>query len=160
MRIISLLGLGIPVLAVSGAVAYGSIREISRSLAPPPIDQSKATAVPQPKATAAALDFIAAGQTEWDVPQQAAFVTPLFQDQSIEAAAPIGLVNTGLDGARPSAVDHDDGMVVIAKPEGIGALRQPRVIVTAKQRVERPRLTQQKAAKHNFKMPWQTGIFQ
>ncbi len=159
MRIFALLGLGLPVLAVSGAVAYGSIREISRSFSPAPVAQTiVAPAGPSSKA----LAFVAAGQAEWDMPQNATFMAPGFQDTGIDTAAPTGLASPDNAPDRPREFDHEsnEATAVALVPTVRSAPPKPRVIVTATRSAARPQATTQARAKRPFKMPWQTGIFQ
>lgn len=167
MRIISLLGLGLPVLAVSGAVAYGSIREISRSLAPAPVAQSSAATLFPPVAqrnsvpTQAAQAFVAAGQSVWDIPQPATNEAPRFADDILSTASIVALSSSEQDGAaRDASPIYGTPVVEEASAGSFGPVRQPRVVVTSKPRAERPRPAVENRAKRSFKMPWQTGIFQ
>ncbi|RUS63326.1 hypothetical protein EGN72_04840 [Pseudorhodobacter sp. E13] len=175
MRVISLFGLGIPVLAVSGAVAYGSIREISRSLAPAPVAESRLSNFGHPAqgaaartqaaltqvAPQAAQSFVAAGQTAWDMPQPATFQAPRFTDDPLSPARIVALSGPVPEGqGREASPAYGQIVVEEAAAGSFGTARKPRVVVTAKPRADRPRAAVENRVKRPFKMPWQTGIFQ
>ena len=160
MRIVALVGLGLPVLAVSGAVAFGAISEISRSLKPSPSVQSSVSA---PMATSNAISFVAAGKAEWGVQEETALIMPGFQDPAIGSANTSTLGKPDIGTSKTIEINPPvvEMLAAAIKPMATHADKNaPRVIVTTKPKHEKSAPASQAHAKRPFKMPWQTGIFQ
>lgn len=170
MRILVLIGLGLPILAVSGAVAYGSIQQISTTLRTG-INVEAPVVAPVP----AKAGFVRAGLAAWTVPKAETALqadpatqtsTPLTADPTrippeTAAASPAPRVMSLVarqDSAAPTAE-----VVVVSEPTIRPMPRQqpvPRMVVTTGKTRQPAGVTPRAADKPAFRMPWQTGIFQ
>ncbi|MBL4917942.1 hypothetical protein [Szabonella alba] len=182
MRILALLGLGLPLAAVGGAVAYGSVSQISqsfRTVGSPVITTDSVPARP----SEAARDFVLATAGSWDIapaaesPQASAVMADqpdlagMLAPGNGEGPATLGQSPfSGTDrlpeAPGPDAMPELDLAVVTERPAARPATQtviRPRVVVSA-DRSSAEELRAQRAAnqtrKREFKMPWQTGIFQ
>jgi hypothetical protein len=161
MRILALIGLGLPLLAVSGAVAYGSIRQISTTLsAPKPVAAVTLT----PSVTPDHKAIVQASLSTWALPEAAA--PAMAGPAPIVPSAFIGASGVEPDRAPVAVPDANAATIeVAAAPEAAPLLRprkraEPKIVVsTGKTRgiTPKPAGTPPKPV---FKMPWQTGIFQ
>lgn len=159
MRLYALVGFGLPVLVVSGAVAYGSIQEISKSFVPVPSPQSDKSILPVAKNAA---DFLTEGRATWDVPQEEALVVPSFSDQ------PLGLVVHSTveqpEDVMPPRESLENTQIFASAPlpkQSAGPLsRESTSVVKMTPETTAQGLVKKADKKRDFKMPWQTGIFQ
>lgn len=150
MRGLVLFGLGLPILATSGAVAYGAVRAISKSLDPAPFVQ---VASKEPRFSQPAATFVAAGASDWTIPQQDGLSVSGFNDRDVTQNMPLSL-------PQVRSSDKDLPAVVVATnlpPQPKPALRK--VVKTTVIKAQ-PVGDSKPVTKRAFKMPWQTGIFQ
>lgn len=159
MRVAALLGLGLPVLAVSGVVAYGSIREISKSLSPAPIVQED---VPVMIVSQRAASFLNAGKANWKVPEEAALVLPAVLDQPSAMSQPVAFERT----SPTAALSDNAGLKEQDVPSNRTPERPEPVVFHTVPSLAKVPVTQERpaavepGAERAFKMPWQTGVFQ
>lgn len=150
MRILVLGGLGLPILAVSGVVAYGAVHAISESFDPAPAVQVASVEAP---VSQSAASFVAAGVADWTVAQQDSISVSGFEDNIVTQNVPSSF-------PQPRSSDKDLPVVVVAttvQPKPKPAVRsavKAEAIKTQAPSESKP------ATKRAFKMPWQTGIFQ
>jgi len=177
MRILALLGLGLPVVAVSGAVAYGSVTQISHSIKAQRAPAVIAQTVPA-RPSEAAQDFVLASAGAWDLAPELAQTGLNAETATLENL--LGSDIRDLSGVeRPSSMTGDprtspnaerspeapeiDVAVVTDRPITVPPqVVRPRVVVSAdRSRAEelRAQRTNQNR-KREFRMPWQTGVFQ
>jgi hypothetical protein len=168
MRILVLLGLGLPVVAVSGAVAYGSVTQITHSF--------KAQRAPAPAVVAqtvparpseAAQSFVLASTGSWEMtpeaPLQEAAERPGLDNLLGEDAT--GTAQALMGNSVPERPDPPEIDVAVVTERPIAVAPQvvrPRVVVSADRRPAqelREQRTNQNR-KREFRMPWQTGVFQ
>jgi hypothetical protein len=157
MRFIALIGLGLPVLTVSGAVAYGSIQQIATALESP---QPALIAAAPAMATAAGDVFVNASLSDWSVsyPEQA----PVQVAVSFEDTAPRGQVEVTQDREHESNTESFQTAVVTDREVSLprASVAKPKIVLsTGKAKPQKPE-AEVKKVKPGFRMPWQTGVFQ
>lgn len=173
MRILVLLGLGLPVIAVSGAVAYGSVTQITHSFKAQRAPAVVAQTVPA-RPSEAAQSFVLASAGSWDVTPEAALeqatdrpgLDNLLGEEAAETVQARTLNSAterpDLPQATPEAPEMDVA-VVTERPIAVAPqVVRPRVVVSADRRPAQ-QLREQRTnqnRKREFRMPWQTGVFQ
>jgi hypothetical protein len=173
MRILVLLGLGLPVVAVSGAVAYGSVSQISHSFKAHRAPAVVAETVPA-RPSEAAHNFVLAAAGSWEMTPEAALEqraeTPslenlLGRDEAgnVQArGANTGPERPEVTNAPPEAPELNVAVVTERPITVAPQVVRPRVVVSADRRpaqgVREQRTNQNR--KREFRMPWQTGVFQ
>ncbi|MFN3822889.1 MAG: hypothetical protein ACK4GW_08110 [Pseudorhodobacter sp.] len=173
MRILALLGLGLPVVAVSGAVAYGSVAQISHSFKAQRAPAVIVGAVPA-RPSEAAQDFVIASAGAWDIAPEAAIarevqdITALSERSEQVSSTDRDLRENPFEGnsriAEAPEVPEIELAVVTERPIAVTQqlVVRPRVVVSA----DRTRADEFRAQRTNqnrkreFRMPWQTGVFQ
>ena len=191
MRILVLLGLGLPVAAVAAAVAYGSVSQISQSFktyrSPVANDLALTADIPA-RPSEAARDFVLASTEAWDMApmsMQGARSDDLPAADQVQLAQMVPPAQTDLpalmgqgprvtldampgDGAADLdfAPELDLAVVTerpVARPVAQSVIR-PRVVVSADrssaEELRARRVTTGQNRKREFRMPWQTGVFQ
>lgn len=160
MHIRVVFGLGLPILVLTAAVAYGPAAGIAKAPTFGPAGHAQA---PVQTISGGAAAFLEAGKTVWDVPKQATLVVPVAADQVLNLAQSMVLGRTDFDpgpgqpsdSQNPSTNGNrlsDRPDTVISGPVGSA--------VKLRARVERARPAAEIQPKPKFKMPWQTGVFQ
>jgi len=171
MRILAFVGLGLPVLAVSGAVAYGSVKQISTIL------RSSAAVVPAVAAAPTNSALVRVSLSSWAVPEPDLAATNTRPLSPAAPAAALGISGFVLNelpvATMPAAIPAEAQTLANVEGEPAPVVRpKPRAVFPRKSMRVRGGIaptggnrtvldTREKAvSKRAFKMPWQTGIFQ
>ena len=159
MRIVARFGLGLPVFAISGVVAFGSITEISNTVYVVPMVQTQSASLP---VSAHASAFLDASKGKWNVPQETALIVPGFQDPGFAGGSPARLAAENAGRRLPAVEQTNPGQASNSTPErpDLVVLRKPQKAVVARAPRVAPRPAAQARTNTRFKMPWQTGVFQ
>jgi len=165
MRITALIGLGFPVLIVSGAVAYGAILEITKDFDAGPIVQVQAPGQVPIGSTTRAMAFVAAGKADWAVAQTSPLVVSQLQEQPTTGAPPQEITPSAPEPSGTRSSDNNPPVERVSDRDAnppAAIVRRPvqRAGAQVRSPNSNPSPNLAPVEKTRFKMPWQTGIYQ